>query len=582
MIKLHILSLFIFSTFLFVACEKETADVVVIEEGFPPSVELITANLFVNIEDIDGTLNDELSVSLLHEGVEIGNATTEQGVVELINQPIHEDNTLIKVESSRYLPNYLTQDFESAEDHSLSFTVKEFDEITPIDIGDGFEYQTNGGFALNMKKDDVSLSNGTVNVKASIIEQSNEIETLFGITKAIDKEGVLTQLNIASLFYFNIVTEASDPVEVLNNISFQIINEFDLNGSYQLWYFSELAASWNEVEISNLTKGDLSFEHDGLGYFALSFTSNCTDDIVAPIAVCDLEIHYDYDQNGDGFIYPSDLDEGSHDDCSNISYEISKPIDSCADNSDEFSDKISICAVDVGTNLNVLLKVTDEANNTSICHSNIIVTGSSCSNDMEAPIAVCDSDLTYNYSSQGDGFIYAQNLDDGSYDNCSALVYEVKKSNDSCNDGSDEFTDKISICAADAGTNILATLKVTDMSGNSNLCIVNVFVEDFDCNNDVIAPVLSLRSELTASFSNATTIWPQDFDMNTYDNCTSSSDLLFQIAKETDVCNNGSDVFSNNIELCSDEINTNVKIVILVSDKSGNFTTGTSILHLEN
>jgi hypothetical protein len=75
--------------------------------------------------------------------------------------------------------------------------------------------------------------------------------------------------------------------------------------------------------------------------------------------------------------------------------------------------------------------------------------------------------------------MFATTLDDGSYDNCGIESFEVRKMTDVCGLGQDTlWAPYLDFCCAEVGDTIMVSMRVTDIHGNQNSCMVEVLVED--------------------------------------------------------------------------------------------------------
>lgn len=116
--------------------------------------------------------------------------------------------------------------------------------------------------------------------------------------------------------------------------------------------------------------------------------------------------------------------------------------------------------------------VTDDCGNSSTCTYKVTVI------DDIKPIVVCDQHTTTSISGDGWAVVNAISLDDGSHDNCGILKYEARKMTDKCGQRTDIYTPSISFCCEEVGTTVTVELLVTDVHGNTNICMVEVRVDD--------------------------------------------------------------------------------------------------------
>ena len=95
------------------------------------------------------------------------------------------------------------------------------------------------------------------------------------------------------------------------------------------------------------------------------------------------------------------------------------------------------------------------------------------------PVAICDQFATISIKTNGYTEITAQAIDDGSFDECSAVTLKVRRMEDPCSFGHDTaWYDKVGFCCLDANTTRMVQLLVTDAGGNTNICMVSVNVQE--------------------------------------------------------------------------------------------------------
>lgn len=115
--------------------------------------------------------------------------------------------------------------------------------------------------------------------------------------------------------------------------------------------------------------------------------------------------------------------------------------------------------------------VTDDCGNSSECTFVVTV------EDDVRPIAVCDQFTKVSVGGNGTARVEAFTFDDGSHDNCGVVKYEARKMVDVCNRNT-SFGEIVEFCCTEVNTSIMVELRVTDIYGNSNTCMVEVAVED--------------------------------------------------------------------------------------------------------
>jgi hypothetical protein len=150
------------------------------------------------------------------------------------------------------------------------------------------------------------------------------------------------------------------------------------------------------------------------------------------------------------------------------------------------SGKPTIQRLPIGS-YNVFYFLTDVCGNKDSCLTEISVV------DSVAPIAICDATTIVTLTVQGGARLFANSVDDGSYDNCKVENLKIAKTNDQCGSNSLIFNDYVDFCCADISDSSMVVLRVTDNAGNSNSCMVVVKIQD------KIAPIISCPSNVTVS-----------------------------------------------------------------------------------
>lgn len=244
-------------------------------------------------------------------------------------------------------------------------------------------------------------------------------------------------------------------------------------------------------------------------------TSTCMsvvkiNDTLAPVAVCVPSLTVPIDIWGNGSITVADVDGGSFDNCAGLqSLTIDKSIFHCGD---------------LGTTV-VTLAVTDSAYNQSTCQTAVNVV------DQTPPTAACDEYSVFAVDNNGVFDLEADVLDDGSYDNCSAVTFSVDKSHFTC---------------AELGVTTV-TLTVEDAYGNTNQCIVTVEVVD----KKKPVPVCIESTAVALNEDGEADLIPAVLDDGSYDNC---SPLVFSLDKTHFTCDDLGEV----------------TVILTLTDPSGN------------
>lgn len=131
--------------------------------------------------------------------------------------------------------------------------------------------------------------------------------------------------------------------------------------------------------------------------------------------------------------------------------------------------------------------LTDQCNNTDSCYYLLTVA------DNSVPTAICDQFTKVALDGSGTARLMATSLDDGSLDNCAIIEYKIAKMTDSCGGAPAVFKDYADFCCKESAQSVMVALRVTDFSGNSNTCMVEVQVQD------KLPPIITCPPHITIS-----------------------------------------------------------------------------------
>jgi len=227
---------------------------------------------------------------------------------------------------------------------------------------------------------------------------------------------------------------------------------------------------------------------------AIIFVRDTTD----PTANCQ-DISVKLDGNGNAVIVPTQVNNGSVDNCTNdLTFSLSRTMFSCAD--------LTGTGMTCATIIPVTLTVTDECQNSSTCTANVTVS------DCTAPTISCSS-VTLQLSANGTASVDASQLVTVS-DNCTTSPQIIiNRTSFTCSD-----------LGITCSRNIAIPVTVIDACQNEATCSATVILEDN------IGPTARCQ-DITRMLSNSgtATITAADIDNGSTDNCTTN--LTYSLSK---------------------------------------------------
>ncbi|HPI06150.1 MAG TPA: HYR domain-containing protein [Saprospiraceae bacterium] len=192
-----------------------------------------------------------------------------------------------------------------------------------------------------------------------------------------------------------------------------------------------------------------------------SFKVNVVD-IQAPTAKCK-DVTVSLDVNGDATVLPTEIDNGSTDNCFFDYYEFGTL--------SALLNEYNFDCSDLGVNT-VVLDLRDGQGNQDTCNARVTVI------DDIPPTALCIGNQTYVLNGAGQFTLNAATLNNGSTDNCGTLTYQLKV-------GAGSYETSHLFNCSQIGT-FTVTLQVTDAGGNTAECTLNVTIKDMT--NPVVTP----------------------------------------------------------------------------------------------
>jgi len=93
------------------------------------------------------------------------------------------------------------------------------------------------------------------------------------------------------------------------------------------------------------------------------------------------------------------------------------------------------------------------------------------------PVPVCDEHTVVTVTGECTARAWAETFDDGSFDNCGPVHFEVRRMTGTCG-GTHVFGPYVEFCYYDVGNTVMIELKVIDETGNWNTCMVEARIDD--------------------------------------------------------------------------------------------------------
>lgn len=143
------------------------------------------------------------------------------------------------------------------------------------------------------------------------------------------------------------------------------------------------------------------------------------------------------------------------------------------------------------------------------------------------PAPICDDDLHVTLNGTGTARIYAQDIDEGSFDNCGIASLQARRI-DGCL-GTSLFADYVDFACCDASEEVTVELRVTDYNGNSSICWLPIQIED------KLPPIITCPTDKTISCTDTYNNLSQFGNATAVDNC----EVEVELVEEEDIDNCG-------------------------------------------
>jgi hypothetical protein len=229
--------------------------------------------------------------------------------------------------------------------------------------------------------------------------------------------------------------------------------------------------------------------------------------------------------------------------------------------------------------------IRDECGNTTESFTEVYV------RDAIPPVAICQQFTVASVTNNGQAQIKAESLNDGSYDNCGKVSFEIARMNPGCNQGT-EFGPAAVFCCEEIGTEQMAQFRVWDDANSNGIFgdVIDIYNDNsgngiFGDANDRLVGRISDNSNIcmvrvkVQDKTNPVIVCPPNISID----CQAQTDTLYTGggARAVDNCQGVSVSLnpSRNISSCSVGTITNT---FTATDKSGNTATCRQVVTVED
>jgi len=185
--------------------------------------------------------------------------------------------------------------------------------------------------------------------------------------------------------------------------------------------------------------------------------------------------------------------------------------------------------LEVGNNL-IRYIVADSCYNDTTCVVNVLV------QDNTEPVAICEQSTVVGISQSGNSFVFAEALDDGSWDECGLDRFEVARMDTSCVAADTLFDDRVAFCCTDVGQEVMVIFRAIDKGGNQNDCMVRVEVQDKAVPLVTCPPNDTIDCRVPFDIDNLSLTFGGP---NLVDNCPSNQNIVEDITADVNQCGIG-------------------------------------------
>ncbi len=469
-----------------------------------------TINVFENITaSLDATGNATITIDDVNDG------TTDD--CDLVSIALNQSS--FTYNCANLGENTVTVTAIDAEDKisTLDVTITVVDNIDPVASSQNITVQldNNGTISVTPQQIDNGSSDNCSVVSLALSETSFTCDNVGQNTVTLTVTDTSGNTNTSEAIIT--VQDVTRPTIVTKNITATLDNAGVVtitpqqvnNNSFDNCAIASLALDKTNFTCANVGENTVILTATDINGNSDTATAIITvEDTTKPIVLTS-PIALSLNSNGAASITANSIDNGSSDACGITNLSL---------------DKTAFTCDDMGQNT-VTLTVTDNNGNSE--SKTVVVTIS----DNTDPVAIAQN-ITVPLGSNGTISVTAQQVNNGSSDNCTISSFMLNKTSFTCDN---------------IGQNTV-TLTVTDSSGNTDTTTAIVTIED------TTKPTV-LTNNITVELDNTgeTTITPQQVDNSSFDNCSIAS---LGLSKTTFTCD---DLGTNTVTLTVTDSNENIE-----------------------
>lgn len=187
-------------------------------------------------------------------------------------------------------------------------------------------------------------------------------------------------------------------------------------------------------------------------------------DTTPPVAVCDEFTVVTLSNNGWAHVFAESFDDGSHDNCTDVTFDVRRMTPGCGASTTAWTPFIQVCCEDVGREIMVELRVSDEFGNRNTCMVIIDV------QDKVPPVITCPINVTINCGADTSSLVLGRPV-------YSATPLSTPYFTDNCTDPRLSWRNSGVIDNCGQGV-ITRTFTVTDRGGRTASCTQTITIRN--------------------------------------------------------------------------------------------------------